>query len=181
MRPSSRNFQVFSVTRRARLRVPLPYLGSGDGLCYGIRLRTPSSAVSLDEQDYSQFERSHPYSRGADAQPGKRGCRHSAQPVGRDHRRERQRQEFAGLRYAACRRPAAIHRFAQRVHAAVLSTSCSGPMSIRSKACNRPSPSTRARAATTPAAPSAPSPKCTITCGCCSAAPGRWLVRSATR
>ena len=53
------------------------------------------------------------------------------------------------------------------------------PTSISSRACRRPSPSTRSPPAATRDRRSAPSPRSTTTCGCCSPAPAGRTARSA--
>ena len=52
--------------------------------------------------------------------PAGRRRRHPAEPAGRHHRRQRQRQELARIRHAAGRGPASVRRLAQRLLAAVL-------------------------------------------------------------
>ncbi len=89
-------------------------------------------------------------------------------------------QVVACLRHDLRRGPAPLRRVAVVATRASSWARWTSPTSSTSRACRRPSRSTRRAPATTRARPSARSPRSTTTCGCCSPASGGRIARSAT-
>ena len=99
--------------------------------------------------------------------------------AGRHHRAERQRQEFAGLRYDLRRRPAPLCRVAVRLRPPVPRPDGQARRRPDRRAVARRSRLTRRASATTRARRSAPSPRFTTTCVCSMPASASRTARSA--
>ena len=101
-------------------------------------------------------------------QPEKHRRRHAARAARRDYGPVRLRQVVAGLRHDLRRGPAALRRVAVGLRPAVPRADGEAGRRPASRVCRRPSPSSRRRRRATRGRPSAPSPRSTTTCGCCS-------------
>ncbi|MDC4206514.1 MAG: hypothetical protein MPW13_19425 [Candidatus Manganitrophus sp.] len=111
----------------------------------GVALKAYAEAVGIGRavgpsgapREWIGKERCDPDPQRARAQPERGRCRDSARPVHRDHRRERERQEHAGVRHPVQRGAAALPRIAQRLRAAASCSRPAGPTSMRSSASRR--------------------------------------------